>query len=128
MKWLRALILLTLPLTVSANTLLECHHRDSKFGFNEVIIGNVAITSDELILFQLIPYFETVSFDLKNAVQETGRTGSWTTYTEEREFDQIITLQLEDSGSVRRGYLTRESVPFADDYFYEIIPLKCLKR
>lgn len=120
--------LLILPLSVSAQTLLECHPREGKFETQEIIVGNVVINTDQVILFQQIPIFESVTFDVKKAVTETSRTGSWTTYTEEREMDQeIITLQLEDSGKTRRGYLTRESTMAAEEPFFSLIPLKCLE-
>ncbi|MBA2403460.1 MAG: hypothetical protein H0V66_01705, partial [Bdellovibrionales bacterium] len=72
------LALLILPLSVSAQTLLECHPRDGKFEVKEIVVGNVVINSDQVILFQQIPIFETVSFDPIKAVTETTRTGTWT--------------------------------------------------
>ena len=121
-------ILLILPLSVSANSILECHPREGKYDHSEQVVGNIVIKSDEVILFQLAPVFETVSFDLKNAVTETTRTGTWTTYTEAREMEQeIITFQVEDAGKKRRAYLTRESSSDSDEDYLSIIPLACLE-
>lgn len=128
MNFLTLLSLLILPLSVSAQSLLECHPRDGKFETREIVVGNVVINSDEVILFQQVPVFESVSFDVKKAVTETSRTGSWTTYTQEREMDdEIITLQIEDAGKTRRAYLTRESTMRAEEPFFSIIPLKCIE-
>lgn len=121
-------ILLILPLSVSANSILECHPREGKYDHSEQVVGNIVIKSDEVILFQLAPVFETVSFDLKNAVTETTRTGTWTTYTEAREMEQeIITFQVEDAGKKRRAYLTRESSSDSDEDYLSIIPLACIE-
>ena len=121
-------ILLILPLRVSANSILECHPREGKYDHSEQVVGNIVIKSDEVILFQLAPVFETVSFDLKNAVTETTRTGTWTTYTEAREMEQeIITFQVEDAGKKRRAYLTRESSSDSDEDYLSIIPLACIE-
>jgi hypothetical protein len=128
MNFFTYLALLILPLSVSAQTLLECHPREGKFDVQEIVVGNVVIDTDQVTLFQQTPVFESVTFDVKKAVRETSRTGSWTTYSEEREMDQeIITLQLEDSGKTRRGYLTRESTISAEEPFFSLIPLKCLE-
>lgn len=128
MNLFTAFMLFVLPLSVSAQTLLECHPREGKFDTQQIVVGNVVIKSDEVILFQQTPVFEIVSFDVKKAETETSRTGSWTTYTYEREMDEIITLQIEDAGSARRAYLTRENAPFNSEYFHSIIPLKCLVK
>ena len=128
MNFFTYLALLILPLSVSAQTLLECHLADGKFDVQEIVVGNVVIDNDQVILFQQTPVFESVTFDVKSAVRETSRTGSWMTYIEERAMDQeIITLQIEDTGKARRGYLTRESTMLAEEPFFSLIPLKCLE-
>ncbi len=119
------LLMLMLPMAVSANTLLECKPAEGKFEVRDIVVGNVVINSDEVILFQQVPVFETVTFDAKKVETESTRTGTWNTYTLEREFEEIITLQIEGSGKTRRAYLTRENVPFSEEYFLDIIRLKC---
>lgn len=129
MNLLTALMLMTLPLSVSAQTLLECYPRDGKSAVQEIVVGNVVINSDEAILFQQAPVFEIVSFDAKQAMTETSRTGSWTTYSFERAKDELITLQIEDAGATRRAYLTRENASDNDEeYFYSFLALKCLVK
>lgn len=128
MNLIKFFMLMLLPLTVSAQTLLECHPRDGKFEVQDLVVGNVVIGEQEVILFQLIPVFENITFDAKTAVKENTRTGSWSTYVKEQFQEEVITLQLEDAGKIRRGYLTRESVPFSDDPFFDIIPLKCFEQ
>lgn len=124
-----AFMLFALPLSVSAQTLLECHPREGKFDVREVVVGNVVIKADEVILFQQTPVFEIVTFDMKKAVTETSRTGSFTTYTFERSMDELITLQIEDSGQTRRAYLTRENASDNyDEFFHSLIALKCLTK
>lgn len=128
MNWLTTLAVFILPLSVSANTLLECKPTEGKFEVRELVVGNIVINSDEVILFQQIPVFETVTFDAKKVETESSRTGTWNTYTLEREMEEIITLQIEGSGKTRRAYLTRENVPMSDEFFLDIIRLKCFER
>lgn len=126
MNWFLSFVMFALPISASASTLLECHPRDGKFGVRDIVVGNVVLNGDEVILFQQEPVMETITFDAKKAVQETSRTGSWTTYTYEKDLDEVvITLQLEDSGDKRRAYLTKENSPMADEPFFQIIPLMC---
>jgi hypothetical protein len=128
MKFFALLMILTLPISVSANTILECFPRDGKFDVRDVVIGNIVINSKRVILFQEVPVFESVRFDVSKAVQESSRTGSWTTYTDNREMnEEIVTLQIEDSGKTRRGYLTRESSFLSDEPFFSVIALKCIE-
>lgn len=125
MKTFLSLAFFALSLEANAQTLLECKPRDGKFEVRQTIIGNVVVNADEVIFFQLLPVFRTVSFDAKKAVRETSRSGSWTTYETEITNEEVITLQIEDSGKVRRSYLEMRSVDFAEEYFYEALPLKC---
>lgn len=128
MNWFTTLAILILPFSVSAQTLLECRPTEGKFEVRELVVGNIVLNSDEVILFQQIPVFETVSFDAKKVETETTRTGTWNTYTYTRVMEEIITLQIEGSGKVRRAYLTRENDPMSDEFFLDIIRLKCFER
>ncbi len=106
MNFMTTLALLTLPMSVSATTLLECQPREGKFEVQQQVIGHILIQSKTVTLFQELPVFETVNFKTSTAIQGTTRTGSWMTYEMERELDnQIITLQIEDGENNRPAVL-----------------------
>lgn len=129
MKLMLAGLTMVSALTASATTLLECYPRDGKNDIQQIVVANIVIQPREVIMFQQVPVFESVSFNPKTAKTESTRAGTWVTYelVRERE-EEIITLQMEDTGIVRRAYLTRESTPFSQDPFMNIIPLKCFEQ
>ncbi len=129
MKFMLAGLLMLSAVSASATTLLECFPRDGKFDFKQIVVANIVIQPREVIMFQQVPVFESVSFNPKTAKTESTRTGTWVTYESVRERnEEIITLQMEDLGKVRRAYLTRESTPFSQDPFLNIIALKCFEQ
>lgn len=129
MKIMLAGLLMLSAFSASATTLLECYPRDGKYDIQQIVVANIVIQPREVIMFQQVPVFENVSFNPKTAKTESTRTGTWVTYELVRELDEeIITLQIEDAGKVRRAYLSRESTPFAQDPFFNMIPLKCFEQ
>jgi hypothetical protein len=116
-------------LSASATTLLDCYPRKGKFEIQEIQVGSLLIQPHEVIWFQQLPVFENLSFNPKTAKTEPSRTGNWVTYELVRELEEeIVTLQVEDTGKMRRAYLTRESTPFAQDPFFDVLMLKCIER
>jgi hypothetical protein len=129
MKFMIAGLLLLSAASASATSLLECYPRSGKFDIQQIVVAYIVIQPREVTMFQQVPVFESVSFNPKTAKTELTRTGNWVSYELVRELDQeIITLQMEEVGKVRRAYLKRESTPFSQNPYFDFIALKCFEQ
>jgi hypothetical protein len=114
-------VLMLLPLSVSAQTILECRVLDW-YNQPRELVGSLVLLEDEAILFQQYPYFRSISFDMKKATSDEK-----TITLVEKKIEEIISLQLETKGRIRKGTLIMRSPEFHHEYFHERLNLRCFE-
>jgi len=126
MTWFTLFVILTLPLSVSAQTFLECHQADGRNGVKDAILATVSVSTTAITLSMTSPV-KTVSFDIKKGVKGVARDVAFTTYTKAELDESYIAFQIDDAGKVRLASLTIESSPMSEDPSFQFIPMKCFE-